>query len=184
MGFRYIFDEEMLNNIRIGSINFHPGLLPQYKGSFSTAWSIINGEEFVGYTYHYIDAKVDSGNILHKKRFKIQIDDTAHNLHYKIWFQGMLDLPLVMEKCINGEPGEPQSNGGRYFKNALPFDGNINIEWGRNEIEKFIRAMYFPPFAPAKIMLDGTLKLISNIEEYDAHLDHFLLKNKNTGITR
>lgn len=166
MGFRYIFSPSALKKVKLASINFHPGLLPKYKGSFSTAWSIINNEKNVGYTYHFISRKIDGGNIIMKKKILINPYDTAQSLHYKIWNKGISKLPLVLQNVIKQIDGYPQRNVGKYYKNELPFSGLIDEGWDDSMIERFIRAMYFPPFEPAKLIKRGVEHLVSSIEEY------------------
>jgi len=50
---------------------------------------------------------------------------------------------------------------------ALPHEGLIDIAWPRERIERFIRAMDFPPFPPAAVMKDGKLQHVSGINEYN-----------------
>ena len=59
----FIISEKVLS-LKTKFINFHPGILPNYKGSLSTVYSLINQEMFVGGTWHYIDKDVDTGNII------------------------------------------------------------------------------------------------------------------------
>ena len=83
-------------------INFHPGLLPSYRGSFSTVWSMINKENIVGGTWHYIKKKVDTGNILLDVTVDIKSTSTAFSLNHQIFSKGIQltgqVLNLVKEK--------------------------------------------------------------------------------------
>ena len=60
-------------------INFHPGILPNYKGSLSTVYSLINKEKYVGGTWHYISDKVDCGNILNVIKVSTTKNSTGVN---------------------------------------------------------------------------------------------------------
>jgi methionyl-tRNA formyltransferase len=165
-GFRYIFTKPMLAKIQIAAVNFHPGLLPNYRGSFSTAWSIINGEKYVGYTYHYIATKVDSGNIIVQRKFLIGEEDTSHSLHYRIWQNGLSELGMVIDKCLAGFEGEVQAFDGIFYPNKLPYEGLIDPEWDETLIHRFIRSMYFPPFKPARLQNGNAEYYFSNVHEY------------------
>lgn len=48
-----------------GVINLHSGLLPEYRGVMATFWALLNGEQHIGSTLHYIDdASIDTGRII------------------------------------------------------------------------------------------------------------------------
>lgn len=63
--------------------NFHPGILPYYRGSGSFSWSIINEEKTTGITLHEIDKDIDTGPIICVKDFPIKENDTAYDLFSK-----------------------------------------------------------------------------------------------------
>jgi|TARA_B100000315_G_C14430149_1_gene519753 hypothetical protein len=45
-------------------VNLHPGLLPEYKGIFSTFWSMYNEAKKFGCTLHKVNEEYDSGEII------------------------------------------------------------------------------------------------------------------------
>lgn len=56
---------ELLNQGRLGIINLHGGLSPEYRGADCTFWALYNGEpDKVGCTLHYIDAGIDTGRLI------------------------------------------------------------------------------------------------------------------------
>jgi len=56
---------ELLKEGRLGIINLHGGLSPEYRGADCTFWALHNGEpEKVGCTLHYIDAGIDTGRLI------------------------------------------------------------------------------------------------------------------------
>ncbi len=56
---------ELLQQGRLGIINLHGGLSPEYRGADCTFWALYNGEpEKVGCTLHYIDAGIDTGRLI------------------------------------------------------------------------------------------------------------------------
>ena len=52
--------------------NFHDGPLPRYAGLFSSSWAIVNNEKTHGVTWHKITKKIDAGDIVASKKFKIK----------------------------------------------------------------------------------------------------------------
>ena len=65
------------------AINYHPSLLPKYRGGSAINWSIINGETETGVTIHYIDAGIDTGDIIIQERVPIYPEDTVASLYFE-----------------------------------------------------------------------------------------------------
>lgn len=62
-------------------LNAHLGLSPYYRGTGTNFWPLINGEpEYVGATFMYIDAGVDTGEVIHQLRARIFPGDTPHQI--------------------------------------------------------------------------------------------------------
>lgn len=121
-------------------LNFHPGWLPKYRGSFSTVNSLINKEKFVGGTWHYIFKEVDKGNIIY--RFKILVDykDTAFSLNHKIFSRGIQSLGKILQRVKNNYFGISQNKKkGRFYLNKFPSLNSINNK------ELIYKLTYFPP---------------------------------------
>lgn len=56
---------ELLDQGRLGIVNLHGGLSPEYRGADCTFWALYNGEpEKIGCTLHYIDAGIDTGRLI------------------------------------------------------------------------------------------------------------------------
>jgi len=62
-------------------VNFHPGILPDYRGSGAFSWSIINREKYTGISLHEIDYNIDSGPLININKTIIHPTDTAETLY-------------------------------------------------------------------------------------------------------
>ena len=62
------------------AFNFHAGILPQYRGSGTINFAIINREDETGITLHEIDKNIDTGDIISIEKFPISSEDTAETL--------------------------------------------------------------------------------------------------------
>src|SRR5262249_17129090 len=80
---------------RLGSICFHPSLLPKYRGGSALNWQIIKGEVETGVSVFWVDPGIDTGPILLQKRATIKADDTAGSLYYGTLFP--LGVETVLE---------------------------------------------------------------------------------------
>lgn len=65
---------------RLGSINLHASLLPEYRGPAPIQWALINGEEKTGLTTFLLKPSVDSGDILLQEEVEIRPEDDAGSL--------------------------------------------------------------------------------------------------------
>lgn len=72
-----IIKSELLEHFSGHFINVHLGLSPYYRGSGTNFWPLVNGEpEYVGATFMYIDKGIDTGEIIHQIRSKIEFGDS------------------------------------------------------------------------------------------------------------
>ena len=88
-GFLSILDEDFINNRRGRIINIHPSLLPKFGGSGMFGMrihrAVIKAKEGEsGCTVHYVDAGVDTGEIIEQSRVKVEAEDTAETLQRKV----------------------------------------------------------------------------------------------------
>jgi folate-dependent phosphoribosylglycinamide formyltransferase PurN len=76
-----IIKESVFKIPRLGSINLHQGLAPFYRGGPPVFWELFNGEQEVGITVHFVEAKVDTGEIVLQETVPL-VYDYAHGLDY------------------------------------------------------------------------------------------------------
>lgn len=164
--YRNLIPKTILDLAPLGGINLHPSLLPNYRGTNSVAWVLINGEAETGFTFHRMNEEFDKGPILLQERLSISPDDTAFSLFHRQIVRAMARLETVVERVMAGDPGSVQPSGGSYFPRALPFGGMIDTNWPMDKIERFIRAMYFPPFPPASVLKEGKAYDVARLEDY------------------
>ena len=69
---------------RLGTINLHASLLPQYRGAAPINWAIMNGESITGVTTFFIEKEIDTGKIIFSEKVEITDNDTAGSLHDKL----------------------------------------------------------------------------------------------------
>ena len=76
--------EILINIPKLGTINLHSSLLPDYRGAAPINWVIINGEKETGVTTFFINKKIDEGDIIDSVKVKIQDGYSAGILHDKL----------------------------------------------------------------------------------------------------
>lgn len=93
-----ILPRRILDIPKLGCINVHASLLPEYRGAAPIHWSIINGESETGITTMLMDEGMDTGDILLREKIKIDNDMTAGMLHDKLSVLGA----RVLKETIKG----------------------------------------------------------------------------------
>lgn len=143
VNFRKLIPINIINRAKIAAINLHPGITQKYRGCWSSSWALINNESIAGYTWHYMDEQFDTGDIVLQEYIDILSTDTAHSLYYKIYHSALGKLGNVLS--FAGQPGTKQETLGKYYNRSIPYNGKIDPTWTAEQIERFNRAMYFPP---------------------------------------
>jgi len=90
--------EIVWNLPKLGTINLHGSLLPQYRGAAPINWAIINGETETGYTVFQLQQQIDTGDILGQETMSISDKDNAGTIHDKMMVLGA----NLLVKVING----------------------------------------------------------------------------------
>jgi methionyl-tRNA formyltransferase len=165
--FRDIIPKKVLEVVKLRNFNAHPSLLPDYKGCFSSCWCLINGESKTGVTYHEMNEKIDEGDILWQVETPIYKTDTGFSLFQRLVSDVIINFRPFYKALLDGELSvRPMPKGGRYFKREAPYQGKINPEWPDQKIERFIRAMFFPPFEGATVEIKGQSYEVNSMKEY------------------
>jgi len=89
-----IVPESILNHHRLGTIQYHPSLLPKHRGGSAINWAVIKGETKTGLTVFWPDKGIDTGPILLQKEVEIAPDDTIGSLYFNQLF------PLGIEAIV------------------------------------------------------------------------------------
>jgi phosphoribosylglycinamide formyltransferase-1 len=83
-GFMRVLKEPMLAAFPRRIINIHPSLLPKFPGIESWKQALEAGEKVTGCSVHYVDAGIDSGEIIAQRKVPVLPRDTAESLHARI----------------------------------------------------------------------------------------------------
>jgi len=166
--YRAILPRKVLELAPRGGFNFHPSLLPRHAGCFSGVWAILEGDRMTGVTCHRMVERVDSGEIVDVITLPIEASDTGISLYFKLVDTAHALFERVLRQADCGPlRGRPQSGERSYHGREVPFNGIIDPEWPRDRIDRFIRALYFPPYEPACVEFDGRNYPVRTIEEYN-----------------
>src|SRR6266700_178488 len=83
-GFMRVLHAPMLKAFPQRIINIHPSLLPKFPGLEAWKQALAAGESVTGCTVHYVDERLDHGQIIARREVAILPHDTAESLHARI----------------------------------------------------------------------------------------------------
>lgn len=97
-GFMRVLKESMLNAFPCRIINVHPSLLPKFPGIEAWKQALAAGENVTGCSVHYVDAGIDSGEIIAQRKVLVLQGDTPETLHARIQVAERALYPEVIAK--------------------------------------------------------------------------------------
>ncbi len=97
-GFMRVLKEPMLNAFPRRIINIHPSLLPKFPGVEAWKQALDAGEKTTGCSVHYVDAGIDSGEIIAQRKVPVLPGDTAESLHARIQVAERILYPDVIRQ--------------------------------------------------------------------------------------
>ncbi|WP_269509457.1 phosphoribosylglycinamide formyltransferase [Corynebacterium faecium] len=83
-GFMRLLGPAFVQEFEGRTINAHPSLLPSFPGAHAVRDALEHGVKVTGCTVHYVDAGLDSGEIIAQRAVEVQPGDTESELHERI----------------------------------------------------------------------------------------------------
>ena len=105
-----IIPERLLQVPSIGTICYHPSLLPRHRGASGINWALIHGDKRTGLTIFWVDKGIDTGPILLQKEVEVGPEDTTGSLYFgKLFPMGIEAIVEALDLIKQGKaPRIPQ----------------------------------------------------------------------------
>src|SRR3984893_14131800 len=103
-GFMRVLKTPMLKAFPRRILNIHPSLLPKFPGLEAWRQALAAGEKTTGCTVHYVDEKIDHGDIIAQREVPILPDDTPETLHARIQVAERELYPAVIGQFCRPRP--------------------------------------------------------------------------------
>lgn len=139
-----ILPSTFLRAPRLGCINVHFSLLPQYRGAAPVNWAIVRGEKETGVTTMQIVEELDAGAILLQRKTAIGETETAPELMSRLSVIGADLLSETLTKLDEISPRE-QSEEKATFAPVLRRDDGL-VDWALDAAQIERRARGFQPW--------------------------------------
>ncbi len=164
---------------RLGTINLHASLLPQYRGAAPINWAIIQGEQETGITTFFLKQQIDTGDILMQEKVAIDTRETVGSLHDKLMIRGARLLSESVAKISSGNyqtVSQQELTQAGAVKEAPKLNKeNTRIPWQAevNSIDRLVRGL--SPYPAAWTFIEDQsgkkllVKVYEAIPEEDGH---------------
>jgi methionyl-tRNA formyltransferase len=165
LSWKHIIPANLINLPRQAAINLHYSLLPSYRGVYPVNWAIANGEKKTGFTYHFVNEKIDDGEIFMQVDVPVRLSDTARTLQSRIddkvfqHFDEFLDRLLASD--FHGHPLDAQKvkhAKGAYYSRER-FERACRIDLKKNyrgaEFLNLLRGLTFFEGSRNAYIIDG-----------------------------
>ncbi|WP_117190466.1 MupA/Atu3671 family FMN-dependent luciferase-like monooxygenase [Rhizobium terrae] len=165
---------------RVGSANFHDGLLPQMAGLNTPAWAIIEGHNRHGVTWHAINAGIDEGDIYAQQSFDISPDETALTLNTKCFEAGIATFSSMLADIELGtlSPRRQNLEARTYYERFKRPAAAATLDFAMpaGELSRLVRGLdfgpgYSNPLATPKIRLGTGVYTVSHLRVLEGDLN-------------
>lgn len=150
-----ILPDSLLKVPRIGSVNAHASLLPNYRGAAPIHHAILNGETETGVTVFLLDRGVDTGGILLQRKTPIGPAETTGDVYDRLSRISAEVLIEAVDRLSEGAvAATPQEDAlATTAPKVYAEDGWLDLTLTARVLYNRIRA--FTPFPGAWLLLDG-----------------------------
>ncbi len=127
-----IIPESLLDIPALGTICYHPSLLPRHRGASGINWAVIQGDRRTGLTILWVDKGIDTGPILLQKEVEILPDDTTGSLYFSKLFDLGVDAIVEAVALIKSgkAPKIPQDDSRATYE--PPCDDRVaEVDWSK-----------------------------------------------------
>ncbi|MEK6205302.1 MAG: formyltransferase family protein, partial [Amylibacter sp.] len=158
MAFVNVFVPEAARDTpKMGSICFHPSLLPKYRGPSAVNWPIVMGDNKSGYSWFYPSDGLDEGDSLLQWECPIDADDTVIDLYFKkIYPSAVSSVLQVCDLFRSGNPPRIVADETQASYERRCTKKHAHIDWNKpvEQVYNLIRGTN--PAPGAWTMINGT----------------------------
>ncbi|MDE7074125.1 MAG: methionyl-tRNA formyltransferase [Odoribacter sp.] len=129
---------------RLGTVNLHASLLPDYRGAAPINWAVMNGERVSGVSTFLLKHEIDTGNIIFQEKVNIGEEMTAGELHDELMARGAELLQKTVEAIASGDyplvdqsvllQGREAIHAPKIFKEDMKIDWRASLDTIYNHV--------------------------------------------------
>ncbi|KAH8238906.1 hypothetical protein KR038_006193, partial [Drosophila bunnanda] len=163
---------EVIDGAPLGSICYHPSILPRHRGASAISWTLIEGDEVAGFSIFWADDGLDTGPLLLTRQTNVEPTDTLDTIYKRFLYpEGVKAMGVAVDLVASGSaPKITQTEVGATYDPAMFKAENqvINLQQSAERIWNFVRGLDSVPGAIASVVhADGSEE---QVRLFGAHL--------------
>ncbi len=164
--------EQLWSMPRLGTLNLHASLLPQYRGAAPINRAIMNGESTTGVTTFFLKHEIDTGDIILSEKVDIGPFETAGELHDRLKHIGAALILKTVEQIEKGNLcTTPQNSITTELKHAPKiFKNDCLINWSDKASDIFNQIRGLSPYPGAFTLLEKKNEKALTLKIYAASI--------------
>lgn len=145
-GWSKLIEKQILMIPAMGSIGFHPALLPYNRGRHPLIWALALGLKQTASTFFQMTTEADAGDIISQENVEIAYEDDAQTLYQKILNAAIKQVLEFTEyaEMYGKFPFVKANVGGNIWRKRGKRDGEIDWRMSSESIYNLIRALTHP----------------------------------------
>jgi methionyl-tRNA formyltransferase len=141
--------EVVWNMPRLGTLNLHASLLPDYRGAAPINWAIMNGETETGVSTFLLKHEIDTGDLILTEKVPISTTTTAGELHDTLKMTGASVMVRTLKMIEQGTYSPlPQASSSTKFAPKI-FTADCVIDWDQPGVAIYNKIRGLSPYPGA-----------------------------------
>ncbi len=167
-----ILPQNIIDYPKLGCICVHGSLLPKYRGAAPIQRSIIDGERETGITIMYMDAGIDTGDMISKVSVPIELYDDFETVHDKLAAAGATLLLDTIEAIENGTASREKQDDLKSTYAAKIENADCVLDFDNEAMAVYNRIRGLSPFPLSVAEHNGRMLKIVRAELADTVKEH------------
>jgi len=170
MAYGQILPQQLLDVPRLGALNLHASLLPRHRGAAPVQAAVLAGDRQSGITVMWMDAGLDTGDILLQHACDVESTDTAGSLHDRLAKMAPAALAEALELIRAGRAPHRKQDGSLATYSPKLDRSSGKIDWSQSaaDIARRIRGLHPWPGSAADFEVAGGKRLAVKIHRAEA----------------
>jgi methionyl-tRNA formyltransferase len=159
-----ILPASLLEIPKLGSVNLHASLLPEFRGAAPIHHAVMQGKTVTGCTVFRLNTGIDTGGIIGQASIDIGQNETTGELYERLRHTGASLLAESIQKIADGTAEYLSQDDSKATKAPKLFDKDCRINFSQPALQVHNQIRGLSPFPTAYAMLDGKkLKLMASL---------------------
>ncbi len=175
-----IIPKSILEYPKYKCLNVHVSLLPKLRGAVPMPMAILHGFKSTGVTLQVMSEKMDEGDIIAQKEFKIEEKETTETLTNKSAQYARVLIKKVLHSWVKGNVQATSQNHGEatycYIKDLSKEKAEIKYSTDVDFAERMVRAFY--PWPIAWFVIQNGVHKGKRLKIFKANIENSIVVNK------